>query len=562
MNVVPARIWRAFATAGLFSLLINTLMLAPSLYMLQIYDRVLPGQNQLTLFFSSFSLLLVLGVLCFLEIGRSRVLVRIGMQLDRALAPRVFEASLDAQLPTLQRNPTQVFADLTVVRQFLTGNGIFALFDAPWFLIYIAVLFVLHPWLGYLGLACAAVLLAIAVTSRRLSAAPAQAASEAALLVNAEQQATLRLAPVIHVLGMLPPLRAAWSHRFADQTRTQEHAESLEHSATAFSKFFRYTQQSLSLAAGAVLVIRGEISPGAMIVANLLMTRALAPLDVLVSTWRPMLSAQSAWGRIRDLLQSSPPRVPGALVQDPQGRLALRKVSVRVSGRSEPVLQDVNLDIPAGSMVCVVGPSGSGKSSLVRVMLGLWPGHSGEVLLDGAALSRWQPQALGNCVGYLPQELEFLDGSVAQNISRFGELDSEQVVSAARAAAVHDMVLRLPQGYQTPLGEHGVRLSAGQKQRIGLARALYGGPRLVVLDEPDANLDDAGENALRDAISALRAGGVTVVLVTHRTALVQSADLLLVLRQGRVVHFGAPAQVLAAQQAGSAAVSVFQGSPT
>ena len=559
MSMLPRRIGWAFALAGVFSLLINSLMLGPSLYMLQIYDRVMPGQNQLTLVFSSLALLLVLAVLCFLEIGRSRLLVRLGMELDATLAPRVLEASMDAQLPVLQRNPTQVFADLTVVRQFLTGNGVFALFDAPWFFIYVAVLFVVHPWLGWLALACALVLLGIALGSRMVTASASGAATDAALAVGAQQQSTLRMAPVIHAMGMLPPLRAAWSRHFADQTATQERAESLEHRASAVSKFFRYTQQSLSLAGGAVLVIRGEISPGAMIVTNLLMSRALAPLDLLVGTWRPLMQAQSAWGRIQQLLRDNPPRPPGTLVQDPHGRLEFRRVSVRVPGRDAPVLQDINLDIPAGSMVCVVGPSGSGKSSLVRVMLGLWPGYDGEVLLDGAALSRWQPQALGQCVGYLPQELEFLEGTVAQNISRFGELDSEQVVAAARAAAVHDMVLRLPKGYQTPLGEFGMRLSAGQKQRIGLARALYGGPRLVVLDEPDANLDDAGESALREAVTALRAGGVTVVLITHRAALVHTADLLLVMRQGRLAHHGAPTQVLAEQQAASA-VSVIQGS--
>lgn len=559
MSMLPRRMGWSFALAGVFSLLINTLMLGPSLYMLQIYDRVLPGQNQLTLLFSSLALLLVLAVLCFLEIGRSRLLVRLGMELDAALAPRVLEASMDAQLPVLQRNPTQVFADLTVVRQFLTGNGVFALFDAPWFFIYVAVLFVVHPWLGGLALACALVLLVIALASRMVTASVSGAATDAALALGAQQQSTLRMAPVIHAMGMLPPLRAAWSRHVADHTAMQQRAESLEHRASAVSKFFRYTQQSLSLAGGAVLVIRGEISPGAMIVTNLLMSRALAPLDLLVGTWGPLMQAQSAWGRIQQLLRDNPPRPPGTLVQDPHGSLALRQVGVQVPGRDAPVLQDINLDIPAGSMVCVVGPSGSGKSSLVRVMLGLWPGHTGEVLLDGAALSRWQPRALGQCVGYLPQDLEFLEGTVAQNISRFGELDSEQVVAAARAAAVHDMVLRLPKGYQTPLGESGMRLSAGQKQRIGLARALYGGPRLVVLDEPDANLDDAGEIALREAVTALRAGGVTVVLVTHRAALVHTADLLLVMRQGRLAHHGAPTQVLAAQQAASA-VSVIQGS--
>ena len=289
MSILPRRIWLAFASAGLFSLLINSLMLGPSLYMLQIYDRVMPGQNQLTLLVSSVALLMVLAVLCFLEIGRSRLLVRLGMELDSTLAPLVFEASMDAQLPALHRNPTQVFADLTAVRQFLTGNGIFALFDAPWFFIYVGVLFVLHPWLGWLALACAVVLLGIALGSRILTAGASHAATDAALAVNAEQQSTLRMAPVIHVMGMLPSLRAAWSRRFADQTGAQERAESLEHRATAVSKFFRYTQQSLSLAGGAVLVIRGEISPGAMIVANLLMSRALAPLDLLVGTWRPLL---------------------------------------------------------------------------------------------------------------------------------------------------------------------------------------------------------------------------------------------------------------------------------
>lgn len=560
MSLLPRRIGWGFVLAGVFSLLINGLMLAPSLYMLQIYDRVIPGQNQLTLLFSSLALLLVLALVCFLEIGRSRLLVRLGTELDAALAPRVLEASMDAQLPVLQRNPTQVFADLTVVRQFLTGNGVFALFDAPWFFIYVAVLFVLHPWLGGLALACALVLLGIALASRRLTASAAVAATATALAAGAEQQSTLRMAPVVHAMGMLEPLRAAWSRRFADQTEAQERAESLEHRASAVSKFFRYTQQSLSLAGGAVLVIHGEISPGAMIVTNLLMSRALAPLDLLVGTWRPLMQAQSAWGRIQQLLDDNPPRPPGTLVQDPVGRLELRRVRVQVPGRSEPVLQDIHLDIPPGSLVCVAGPSGSGKSSLVRVMLGLWPGHEGEVLLDGAALSRWQPQALGQRVGYLPQDVEFLEGTVAQNIGRFGELDSGQVVAAARAAGVHDMVLRLPKGYQTPLGAFGMPLSAGQKQRIGLARAVYGGPRLVVLDEPDANLDEAGERALRDAVAALRAGGVTVVLVTHRAALVHTADLLLLMHQGRVAHYGAPAQVLAARQV-APAVPVNQGSP-
>lgn len=536
---------QAFIRVGLLSLCINALMLMPSLYMLQIYDRVMLSRNELTLVMSSLLLLMVLGLVWILEVVRSRTLVRTGIRLDQSIAPPLFQSSLDAQLSRLQANPTQAFNDLTNVRQFLTGNGIFAFFDAPWFLIYVGVLFLLHPWLGWLGLFCAAILLCIAWISHRMTAGAARDVLETSTMANLDQQSKLRNAEVIEAMGMLPRLQASWWKRYEALALAQYRVDSNAHKMTAISKFFRYTQQSLSLGGGALLVIQGEISPGAMIVANMLMSRALQPLDLLVSTWRPLWSAVSAWQRVQQLLSSHPPERRGELTQVPFGRLDLQAVTAFAPGRDTPILNNVSLQIPAGHLLCVLGPSGSGKSTLARVMLGIWPHVQGEVLLDSAPLSQWRADTLGANLGYLPQEVELMDGTLAQNIARMGEVDSPRVIEAATTAGIHDMVLRFPKGYDSPAGEVGHLLSAGQRQRLALARALYGNPALLILDEPNAHLDEIGEMALLETLKALKSQGKTVILITHRMSVVQLADSLLVMRAGAVQHFGSRDTVLA-----------------
>jgi ATP-binding cassette subfamily C exporter for protease/lipase len=536
---------QAFVQVGLLSLCVNALMLMPSLYMLQIYDRVMLSRNELTLVMSSLLLLLVLGLVWVLEVVRSRILVRSGIRLDQSLSTPLFQASLDAQLTRVQANPTQVFNDLTNVRQFLTGNGVFAFFDAPWFVIYIGVLFLLHPWLGWLGLACAAVLLSLAWISHQMTAGAARDVLETSTMANLDQQSKLRNAEVIEAMGMLPRLQASWWKRYEALALAQYRVDGNAHTVTAISKFFRYTQQSLSLGAGALLVIQGEISPGAMIVANMLMSRALQPLDLLVSTWRPLWSALSAWTRVQQLLEAQPPQRRGDLTQVPFGRLDLQDVSAFAPGREQPILDHVSLQIPAGNLLCILGPSGSGKSTLARVMLGIWPHVRGEVLLDSAPLTQWRADTLGANMGYLPQDVELMDGTLAQNIARMGIVDSPRVIEAATTAGIHDMVLRFPKGYDSPAGEVGHLLSAGQRQRLALARSLYGNPAVLILDEPNAHLDEAGEMALLETLKTLKSQGKTVILITHRMSVVQLADSLLVLQAGRVQHVGSRDDVLA-----------------
>ena len=537
-----------FMVAGLFSMIANLLMLAPTLYMLQVYDRVLVSQNTGTLLVVSIITLFFLVVLSFSEWARSKLLVRSGIRMDQMLSRKLFHASYEAHLNPAVSNPTRAFADLTELRQFLTGNGIFAFFDAPWAPIYIAVLFLLHPWLGVMALGFAAVQSVLAWWGSQATK-PAQAqASKSQLEVSGYLQSKFRNAEVIESMGMLKHLYRRWAERNANAMGANLNAQNVASRVTAWSKFVRYTQQSLALGGGALLVIHGELSPGAMIAANVLMTRALAPIDLMVGTWSGFVNARDAFNRLSELLAAHPLRDMPAMGIAPKGDVGLKDVVASAPGRDTPILQGVSAIMPPGTVTVVLGASGSGKSTLARVLLGIWPHSSGQVLLDGQAIGKWNRMELGPHIGYLPQDIELFDGTIAENIARSGQVESEKVIEAAEAAGLHTMILRFPKGYDTPMGEAGGLLSGGQRQRIGLARAMYGMPALVVLDEPNANLDDEGENALVRAVQGLKAQGKTVVLISHRPGIVSVADRLLILQNGTVQASGPRDGVLAALQ--------------
>ena len=537
-----------FMVAGLFSMIANLLMLAPTLYMLQVYDRVLVSQNTGTLLVVSIITLFFLVVLSFSEWARSKLLVRSGIRMDQMLSRKLFHASYEAHLNPAVSNPTRAFADLTELRQFLTGNGIFAFFDAPWAPIYIAVLFLLHPWLGVMALGFAAVQSVLAWWGSQATK-PAQAqASKSQLEVSGYLQSKFRNAEVIESMGMLKHLYRRWAERNAKAMGANLNAQDVASRVTAWSKFVRYTQQSLSLGGGALLVIHGELSPGGMIAANVLMSRALAPIDLMVGTWSGFLNAREAFTRLSELLEAHPLRDIPAMGITPKGDVVLKDVVASAPGREKPILQGVSAIMPPGTVTVVLGASGSGKSTLARVLLGIWPHSSGQVLLDGQGIGKWNRMELGPHIGYLPQDIELFDGTIAENIARSGQVESEKVIEAAEAAGLHTMILRFPKGYDTPMGEAGGLLSGGQRQRIGLARAMYGMPALVVLDEPNANLDDEGENALVRAVQGLKAQGKTVVLISHRPGIVSVADRLLILQNGTVQASGPRDGVLAALQ--------------
>jgi ATP-binding cassette subfamily C exporter for protease/lipase len=513
-------------------------MLTPTIYMLQVYDRVMVSQSTTTLVVVSIITLFFFGVLTFSEWCRSRLLVRSGVRLDELLSKRLFFASYEAYLNPSVSNPTRSFNDLTEVRQFLTGNGIFAFFDAPWAPIYIAVLFMLHPWLGVMAIGFGAVQCVLAWWANNASK-PAQAqASKAQQEVGSYLQSKFRNAEVLEPMGMVDHLYRKWADKNASAMGYSLHAQSVSGKVVAWSKFVRYTQQSLALGGGALLVIQGELSPGAMIAANVLMTRALAPIDLMVSTWGGFLTARDAFERLRALLEAHPMRDRAPVGEIPQGDLVLKDVVASAPGRETPIIKGVSALMPKGTCTVVLGASGSGKSTLARVLLGIWPHTGGDVLLDGQPVGRWDRMELGPHIGYLPQDIELFDGSIAENIARSGQVDSAKVIAAAEAAGLHSMILRFPKGYDTPMGEAGGLLSGGQRQRVGLARALYGEPALVVLDEPNANLDDEGEAALVRAVQGLKEKGKTVVLISHRPGIVGVADRLLILHEGSVQASG------------------------
>ena len=529
---------KEFLWVAIFSFIANLLTLSPTLHMLQVFDRVMISQSELTLVALTLIIAVFIAVMAFAEWIRARLLVRAGIRFDEMLNARIFQASFAANLDNRRNDGSQSFADLTRLRQFLTGNGVIALFDLPWAFIYLAVLFLMHPWLGWSGIGFTAALALLALLTQRLSTAGHEQAGKADQQASAYLSGKLRNAEVVQALGMLGHLRARWARLHKAALHEQAQAQIVGARAQALSKFFQYVQQSLILSLGAWLVIRGEISLGAMVASNVLMGNALRPISTLVGTWKEFVLSRQAFNDLAQLLDEheSPPGRHAAPAL--KGLISIRQLSAYARQRDKPILSDISLEFGAGEVIGVVGPSGAGKSTLMRCLLGIWPRTSGSVLLDGVDIRQWSRDALGPHIGYLPQDIELFEGTVAENICRFGKLDAEAIIDAAKTADVHDMILRLPNGYDTPIGQAGRLLSAGQRQRLALARAVFGAPDIVVLDEPNANLDDSGEAALAKAIASLRQAGKTVFMVLHQRSLLKLADRVLVLSEGRVTHFG------------------------
>jgi len=538
---------KEFLWVGVFSLIANILMLTPTLYMLQVYDRVLVSQSELTLLVLTVILVFFFSVMAFAEWLRSRLLVRVGVRIDEELNSLVFNASFDAYLRNARRNIVEVFSDLTRLRQFLTGGGILAFFDIPWTPIYIAVIFLLHPLLGWISVLFALVQLGVTYRSHRMTVSEIELAEKAGTDSTAYLQSKLRNIEPVHAMGMAGNLQRRWQDFYDQALDAGGLAYDKQQKQRSFVKFARYTMQSLTLGVGALLVIEGKLSPSAMVAGNVLMARALQPLDLVVSTWKSFIESRMAFLRLETLLTDYPERAKGSLFPaGPGGGLQLDGVTATVPVRDAPILDDLSLTCPAGSTLVVLGPSGSGKSTLARCILGIWPDVRGRVLIGGEPVESWDREALGPSLGYLPQDIELFEGTIAENISRFAEVDPEKVIEAAMRTGIHEMILRFPQGYDTQIGEGGSMLSAGQRQRIGLARALHGTPALVVLDEPNANLDEAGERSLVQTVRELREMGRTVVLITHRPAVLALADLVLIMDRGKVMQFGPRETVIAA----------------
>lgn len=539
---------RAFFTVGAFSAITNLLMLAPSLYMLQVYDRVLTSRNETTLLMLTLMILGAYLMISVLELVRSFILVRVGARFDMDLNKRVYSAAFEQNLKRAGGSAGQALSDLTNIRQFLTGNALFAFFDAPWFPIYLIVIFIFEPGLGVFALCGTAILVVLAFLNERVSKKPLAEANTLSIASASLATNNLRNAEVIESMGMLPNLMGRWFKLHGKFLHLQGEASEKAGLVAAVTKFVQIALQSLVLGYGALLVLENKITPGMMIAASILLGRALAPVQQVIAVWKTFAGARSAYGRLTELLGNNPARKAGMQLPKPTGLLTVEGASAVAPGGQVTLLRGVSFGLQPGDVVGVIGPSGSGKTTLARLLVGVWPAALGKVRLDGADIYQWNKAELGPHLGYLPQDIELFAGTVAENIARFGDVDAEKVVLAAQRAGVHDIILRLPAGYDTPLGDGGAGLSGGQKQRLGLARAMYGDPAVLVLDEPNSNLDDAGENALLAAVNDLRARGKTIVLITHRTSAIGITNKLLLLRDGAVELFGPTKQVLQALQ--------------
>ena len=535
------------AYAALFSLFTNLLLLVPALYMLQVYDRVLTSRSNETLILLTVSAVIALAVMMLLDLLRTRLLAIGSLLLDKWLGPMVLQQLLSTTRNAGSPTDGHGLRDVEMLRAFLTGPAVLALFDAPWMVIFVLVIFLFHPVLGLIAAAGAIALLAVAVANERLMRQPLRDLQQHSRASGQFIELGLRNAEVINALGMAGTLTRRWEQRNDGVLELQRAVSRRSTFMTALSKFLRQFLQIAMLGAGAWLVVDQHVSGGVMIAATILLGRALAPVELLIAGWKGLIDARGAMQRLDSLLarqgrESVPVELPV-----PTGHLELERVVFMINGIEKPVIKGISFDLPAGEALGIIGPTASGKSTLARLIAGVWKPQGGTLRLDGADLANWPRERLGPYIGYVPQDVELFAGTIAENIARLGEVDSAAVVTAAQRAHAHDMILRLPKGYDTQVGEGGAALAGGQRQRIALARALYGDPRLIVLDEPNASLDAEGEEALAITLREVRQSGATLIVITHRPSLLINceADKLLVLREGVAEMFGPLAEVMA-----------------
>lgn len=563
LELAYGRFRSTFIATIVFSFFTNLLMFVGPLYMLQIYDRVLSSRNEMTLIMMTAIAIALLLSYGLLEFTRSRLLVRAGMQFDEVLANPVFHRVVKQQTAMPGGNAQIALSDIDKVREFMTGQGILAFFDAPWVPLFLALCFAFHPWLGIVATIGALIIFALAITNEFATRASLQDASTAARGANHFISTTMQNAEVIRALGMEKQLTKRWLTQHDDMLVHQAKASDRAGSIMASSKFIRMSLQVAILGTGAYLAIQQLISPGIMIAASIVMGRALAPVEQAVGQWKQFVAARSSHQRLKELFNKVREEEERTELPDPKGNLKVEQLFATVPGTRDALLRGISFSVEAGEVLAIIGPSGSGKSSLVRHLVGAMIPAAGTVRLDGTEMKHWDPDQVGRFMGYLPQDVKLFGGSVAENISRFEEEPKDaDIVEAATMSGAHEMVQTLANGYETNVGDGGMFLSGGQRQRVGLARAVYRSPSLIILDEPNSNLDSDGEKALMSCIQHLKAMGKTVVLVTHKTNLLALTDKILMLRNGTAEKFGPTQDFFQKPQAAPQGQADEQGSKT
>ena len=538
-----AQIRSIFAVLGLFSLAINLLMLASPIYMLQVYDRVLTTGRVETLLLVTVMAGAALLVFGLLDALRSMITARIGCWLNARLSPLLIAGGVRARLVGDQAG-AQPLRDLAQVQNFLSSQGLSAIFDAPWSPLFLALIWLLHPLLGLFATGSVVVLIVLGLINEVVTRRSIQTSTNSQLTAMQQAEMAIRNAEVVRAMGMLPNLMERWRNSNDASLEETLHGNQRAAGILGITKFVRYFVQSATLGLGAFLVIRGEATGGAMIASSILLGRALGPIEMMMGSWRNVSTTRLAYERIKGRLEGVPPEPLRMRMPEPYGYISVEKVSYVVPGLKTPVLSNVSFRLLPGEALAVIGPSASGKSTLCRILAGVLAPSDGVVRFDGTDLQHWNNEQLGDAIGYLPQDVELFAGSIRDNIARMGTANDEEIVNAAKIAHAHELIQLLPQGYETPIGDLGIRLSGGQRQRVGLARAVFGLPKVVILDEPNANLDQAGENALAATVRELKNGGAALLIVGHRPSTLAQVDKVLVLKDGKVELFGQREEVI------------------